>query len=168
LFEATPPPPAGERDADDALKTVVPQVDLETVPFNQAIEKIRKWSAVPIVVHGRELAAEGFDTNSTVTFRARNVTLGRLLSGLLAALPAQPPKNVYANRHANLGESGARGRPAGGPPCRPIPDPGAGAGNFSGDTALNVFDADAAVRDKGASMRRLLCPPGLVPCVSCA
>jgi len=81
-------------EADEAVNRVIPEVDLEGIPFNQAVEKAQKFSSVPIIVHWEKLAAAGYDVRLPVTFRARNVALGRLISQLLTAIQREP--NQYA------------------------------------------------------------------------
>jgi len=64
--------------------------------FNEAVERIRKLSPVPIIVRWEELAAAWLDTKSPVTFRARDVTLGRVLSELVKAVNTANASVTYA------------------------------------------------------------------------
>ena len=60
----------GRTAAEEAINMVVPEIDLEAVPFSQAVEKARELSPVPIIVRWEKLAAAGLDAKSPVTFRA--------------------------------------------------------------------------------------------------
>jgi hypothetical protein len=93
-FETASPPLRETSAADKAVNLVLPEVDLEGIPFSRAIEQIQKQSPVPIIVHWDKLAAAGLDATSPVSFRARNVTLGRVLSELLNAIQGPPIQNV--------------------------------------------------------------------------
>jgi hypothetical protein len=90
------PPRFSPGDAVAALSIVVPEVDLEATPFKDAVEMVRPLSPVPIVVHWDKLAAAGLDASLLVTFRARNVTLGRVLSELVNALKTALDHAAYA------------------------------------------------------------------------
>jgi len=80
------PPQHQPRNAEEALDIMIPEVDLEGVPFNEAVETVRKLSSVPIVVNWQKLGAAGLNARAPVVFGARNVSLGRVLAELVDSL----------------------------------------------------------------------------------
>src|SRR5829696_803341 len=74
--------------AEVALDRVLPQVDLDGVPFDEAIKRLEGLAGVQIVVDWEKLQAEGpdsgFDPKAPVLLRARDIRLSETLSRILA------------------------------------------------------------------------------------
>lgn len=73
--------------ADRALRRTIGPVRLDGVSFEGAVERLRKESAVPLVVDAAALDEAGFDRHgATVTADLHDVTLARALRIVLSAL----------------------------------------------------------------------------------
>ena len=83
---ATPAVSANASDGEAALQHVLDEVDLEGVPFDEAVEKVRRLSGANIIADWPELANR---TNPRVRiwFHARRVTLDQALSAIVGACP---------------------------------------------------------------------------------
>ena len=67
---------AVERD----LERLIPRVDLDAVPFDEAVDHVRALTGVEISVDPEALKEAHFDRNTPITFHGRNVPLWQVLS----------------------------------------------------------------------------------------
>lgn len=68
--------------AERELDRVVGRIDLGGVPFDQAVQDVRKLTAVPIVVDDQELASSRFNRSTPVTMHGSDVSLDLILTRL--------------------------------------------------------------------------------------
>jgi hypothetical protein len=87
-------PVSGELIEDPAaLKQVLPEVNLDTMPLGRAIDSLRRSSGANIFVNWRRLDDAGLagpDTPVKMELRLKNVTLGQALAKVLACVGERP------------------------------------------------------------------------------
>jgi hypothetical protein len=71
--------------AERELDRIVPSIHIENVPFDRAVQDVRKLTTVPIIVDDAELAAAQFDRKTPITMIGNNVPLGEILSRLASS-----------------------------------------------------------------------------------
>lgn len=71
--------------AERELDRIVPTVHIENVPFDRAVQDVRKLTTVPIIVDDSELAAVQFDRKTPITMIGIDVSLGEILSRLASS-----------------------------------------------------------------------------------
>lgn len=81
LFTHRAAPPK-ELSIDRELDRTIDQIDLENVPFNEAVKQIQKLTPVPISIDYAALRASALDKQTPTTIHGVNLTLRRTLDQL--------------------------------------------------------------------------------------
>lgn len=71
--------------AERELDRIVPSIHLENVPFDHAVQDVRKLTRAPIIVDDAELAAVQFNRKTPITMIGNDVPLGEILSRLASS-----------------------------------------------------------------------------------
>lgn len=71
--------------AERELDRIVTSIHIENVPFDRAVQDVRKLTTVPIIVDDAELAAAQFDRKTPITMIGNDVSLGEILSRLASS-----------------------------------------------------------------------------------
>jgi hypothetical protein len=72
-------------NAERELDRPIPKIDLDDVPFDRAVEELRRVSPLPVELDPAGVAASGFDRKATVPLHGSGVPLGEILRRLLSA-----------------------------------------------------------------------------------
>lgn len=99
-FARRPAPPARATPdtvfaSEAALDRVIPAIDLDEVPFDEAVAKVEQLGGTRLIVDWDALARTGWSRTSPVTFRARDAKLERALEGLVSPFQSAPAQVTF-------------------------------------------------------------------------